>query len=183
MPFNSEVDIKIGGLLFESQNFSDAVSSIPYFQDDLIWCIQKAGKWPWLFNLLSSPVPFVCLLIILGYGYIYGTLVYILIQFDTKYEQRNHRDWHYTTLLVALPSVIGIGERFRPISWNIRIFYGAILIAMVLAVQVAVAYWYQFLQIQAPIHQIATIDEIIANDFVLKGSMAVKNAIDIDKKV
>lgn len=120
---------------------------------------------------------------ILACGYAYGILVYILIQFDTQYKERNIRDWHYTTLLVALPSVIGIGQRYRPISWNIRIFYGAILIAMVLAVQVAVVYWYTFLQIQAPMHQISTVDEIVANDFVLKGSMAVKNAIDFDKKV
>lgn len=157
--------------------------SMPYFQDDLTWCIQKAGKWPWLTNLIIAPSPTVWFTIFFGYGYVYGTLLYIIIQFDTKYKQRNNRDWHYTTLLISYTSFAGIGQRFQPISWNIRLFYGVILIGMIFCVQVALSYWYKFLQIQAPMHQISTIGEIISNDFELKGSMPAKNAIDFDEKV
>lgn len=49
--------------------------------------------------------------------------------------------------------------------------------------QVALVHWYKFLQIQTPMHQIASVEEIIANDYALMGSAAVKNAIDTDQKV
>lgn len=183
LSFNSETDVIVGGLLYASPNISDAVFSIPYFQDDLTWCIQKAGKSPWIINLLQCPTPTVCVVFIFGYGYVYSFLLYVLIQFDTKYKQRNNRDWHYAAILISLPSAIGLSQRFRPVSWNIRIFYGVILLANLLAVQVALVHWYKFLQIQTPMHQIASVEEIIANDYALMGSAAVKNAIDTDQKV
>lgn len=104
---------------------------MPYFQDDFTWCLQKAPKMLWLLSIMTALSPTVWVLVIFGYGYVSGFLLYLLIQFDEKYEQRNNRDWHYTTLLISLPSVIGTSQRFRPHSIKIRFIYAFFLIAMI----------------------------------------------------
>lgn len=156
---------------------------MPYDQDDFTWCVQKAPKLPWIFSLVTALSPTVWLLLIFGYGYGSGFLLYLMIQFDEKYEQRNNRDWHYMTWLVALPSVLGTSQRFRPHSVKIRFIYSFFLIAMIFLVQYAFVNLYTFIQIRFPKHQIKTVEEIVYNDLMLMGSEQVRRILEVDEKV
>lgn len=156
---------------------------MPYYQDDFTWCVQEAQKLPWIFSIVTALSPTVWLLLIFGYGYGAGFLLYLMIQFDEKYEQRNNRDWHYTTWLVSLPSVLGTSQRFRPHSVKIRFIYAFFLLAMIIFVQYAFVNLYKFIQVRFPKHQIKTIEEIVYNDFTLMGSEQVRRILEIDQKV
>lgn len=156
---------------------------MPYLQDDLTWCIQNAGKMPWIFNLVTTMSPAVWLIVFFAYGYVSGFLLYLLIQFDAKYKQRNNRDIHYTTILISLPSVIGVTQRFQPYSGKIRIIYAIVLVGLIIGVQIALVHFYKFLQIRFPRYQIATLDEIIAYQYVLMGSAHVQQLVWTEKKV
>lgn len=155
---------------------------MPYFQDDFTWCLQKAPKMLWLLSIMTALSPTVWVLVIFGYGYVSGFLLYLLIQFDEKYEQRNNRDWHYTTLLISLPSVIGTSQRFRPHSIKIRFIYAFFLIAMIFCVQYATVNMYKFVQIRFSKHQISTLDEMRSYGMTLIGSEPVRRILQIDPK-
>lgn len=152
-------------------------------QDDLTWCVQKAALMPWILNLPTAMSATCWVLLLLGYVYVSGFLLYIVIQFDTKYKHRNRRDWHYTTWLIAMPSMIGLGQRFHPLSWRLRFFYAWMLLAMVIMMQIIMAFLYEYLQVRFPMHQIATVDEINSNGLVLMGSTRVWSLISLDDKV
>lgn len=156
---------------------------MPYFQDDFTWCVQGAKKRPWLFSPMTAMTTTVWLVIIFGYGYITGYVLFLLIQFDSKYKQRNSRDWHYTTWLVSLPSFIGLGQTFRPVAWKVRLFYGLLLLTLLICSQTVTSYLMKFTQIRFLMHQIASIQEIVDNDFVLLGSAQVQNLIKMDNQV
>lgn len=156
---------------------------MPYIQDDLTWCIQKARKLPWLFNPFVILSPAVWIITVFGYGYGCGTLLYLLIQFDAKYKKRNQRDWHYTVFMVALPSVIGVGQRFYPQSWKIRIFYACMLVTLIIGVQMCLGYFLTFLRIQSPMYQVNTVKELISYQYTLMGSAQVQQLAWTAEKV
>lgn len=87
------------------------------------------------------------------------------------------------TLLITTPAVLGISQRFRPHCSRIRLFYGSMLISLAIATQVAFVYLYQFLQIGFLQHQVATVDELVADGFALMGSAQVQRLIRDDQKV
>lgn len=106
-----------------------------------------------------------------------------MIQFDQKYAQRNNRDWHYTTLLISLPSVIGFGQRFHPISNQLRLFYGFMLLSMLIFMQIVFVFFLQYLKIQISRFQVATIEEIVEYEYDLMGSYEVMSFVKHNKKV
>lgn len=177
------IDLFAGGL-FPNATFNDNFShSKRYYQDDLTWCIQKAKNLPMIFNIFVSATPECWLLLIFGVGYTCGFLFYIMIQFDLKYEKRNQRDWHYTTWLISLPSVIGVNQRFQPKSHSLRFFYGFYLVVAMFAWQNIFLLVIPF--IKKPIYrpQISTIHEIIKDEFRLAGSTEVHSLISFDERV
>lgn len=178
------MDIRVGGLFTDHQsNKSNRIISLPYYQDDFTWCVQKAPKLPWIFSLMNALTPTVWLLLIFGYGYGAGFLLYLMIQFDKQYEQRNNRDWHYMTWLVSLPAVLGTSQRFCPQSAIIRFIYAFFLIAMIIFVQYAFVNLYTFIQVRFPKHQIKTIEEIVYNELILMGPEQIRTMLQVDQKV
>lgn len=157
--------------------------SKPYYQDELIWCIQRAKYYPWVINILWAATPECWILLIFGVGYISGFVIYIMIQFDVKYKNRNQRDWHYTTWLVALPAVIAVNQRFRPTYWPLRMFYWLLLITMVVLWQIILFHCVRFIKIPILRPQISSINEIIEDEFRLVGSNEVLQLISSDDRV
>lgn len=180
----SGADILIGGLFTDYLgNQSDVMVSFPYFQDDFIWCIQKAALLPWIVSVMTIMSPACWFIFVFGYAYLAGFVLFLLIQFDLDYKQRNNRDWHYLTWLVSLPSVTGFGQRFHPRGWKLRLFYAWMLIAMVFTIQICTCYLYKFLQVRVPRYQVTTIQEINSYGYILMGEARVRHLIMADDQV
>lgn len=131
---------------------------------------------------MTSASPVIWFLVVFGSGYLFATVLYLLIPFDTEYEQRNRRDWHYTALIVVA-TIAGMNQRFHPRAWTVRLVYWTVLIGNVFYIQVAGVFYYNFLKIQHTDHQIATVDEIVSNRFVLMGVPLVQRMVVADKRV
>lgn len=169
------------GLLVNSVN--EVVISRAYYQDRLSWCIHKAKNYPQLFNFFLIATPECWIIFIFGVGYGFGLLVFILVQFDLKYKQGNLRDWHYTTFLVALPTVIGLNQRFLPTSTSLRYLYAYVAICCVLVLPVIFKQLLEQLKIPMQRYQISTIEEMCDYDFRLAGSAEVKALLPHDNRV
>lgn len=89
-------------------------SSISFQSDDYTWCVQRAKYLP----LLISTV----WILVVGLGYVNGLILYFLVSFDSKRENRN-LDLHYTTYLISLPAWIGFSQRFHPKNWSLKVYY------------------------------------------------------------
>lgn len=180
---SSDTDIIIGGLYPVYNNSKRFIVSTPYMQDELTWCVRKADKMSWLSTFMTGTSASVWITLVFGYGYGSGFVLYLMLQFDKGYRQRNNRDWHYTTILIALPTFIGISQRFHPKAWTARIFYGCMLLGMFAFTQIGTTYLFKFFQVRFPKHQIATIDELASNDYTLMGSSRVRNLIRLNEQV
>lgn len=173
----------IGGLFLDGHNSTESTVSIPYIQDDFTWCIQSAKKMPWIFSPLTSMSPSVWFILIFGCGYGASIVLFVLVQFDLKYKMRNSINWHYATFLIALPTFIGMGQTYRPISWKIRVIYGLVSWMLVICSQTFVGYFMVFCQIRFSMHQTATIREIVDSGYELMGSVSAESLITLDDKV
>lgn len=176
-------DILLGGRFPNTTLLNSYATSKPYIQDDLTWCVQKAKNVPKLLTVYFAATPEVWLILIFGVGYISGLVFYIMIQFDLEYKHRNQRDWHYTTLLIALPAVIGINQRFHPKYTSLRLFYLTLVIMNIFNWQVLLFKGLKFAKITIPKRQISTIAEIVDNDFHLAGSINALGLIKFDGRV
>lgn len=136
-----------------------------------------------LINLFLAATPECWLLLIFGVGYSVGFVLYIMVQFDSNYEKRNQRDWHYTTWLVALPAVIGFSQRFHPKYGPLRIFYGFILIMMIFIWQIALYLGVRFIKVPVQRPQVSTRAEIIDWEYHLAGVPEVLGLISFDNRV
>lgn len=136
-----------------------------------------------IFNLFLVGTPECWIILIFGIAYPTGLILYIMIQFDLKYEKRNQRDWHYATWLIALPAVIGINQRFQPKCSPIRIFYGFILIMMIFLWQIVFYFLVRFIKIPYPRPQVSKIVEIIDWEYRLSGPIEVFHLVTMDERV
>lgn len=157
--------------------------STTYYQDELTWCVKRATFFPIYVNMFICVAPEVWLILIFGIGYSCIFIIYIFIQFDKKYKQRNHRDLHYTTFLIVLPTVIGINQRFKPIYPPLRLFYGLLLLSSIFYFEISISLVTRFLRIPHRRYQVKTTTEIIANEFHLIGSDDVLEASRLSGKV
>lgn len=173
----------MGGYFPNLTSLNKFAISTFYSQDDFTWCVQRAKFFSFLLNLFLMAQPEVWLLIIFGVGYVLGFVLYIVIQFDLKYEKRNRRDWHYTTLLIMLPAVIGINQRYQPGFFSLKVVYFIISISCVAFFQIFFYEMVRFLKVPVRHSQISTVAEIIAKDFHLSGSTEVVSMIKFDKRV
>lgn len=172
--FYRNYDVSIGGLPTHSSKNTNLAPSIPYYQDDFTWCIQKAKFFPLYVNyFFITEYKVWCILVALLI--ILGTLFYVMIQFDTMYPQRNNRDWVYTTLFVVLSAYLGMSPRFQPVYRPARLLYGMVLFLAVLVVALVGFYLTNFMKVPIPYRQIKTVSEILERDFRLIGSAEVLN--------
>lgn len=173
----------IGGLLPSLPLLETFSIAKPYYQDDLTWCIQKSKNFPWIINIFAAATPECWIGMIFGVGYVCGTVMYFMVQFDMKYKHRNKRDYHYMTWFVAMPALIGMNQHFQPKSITLRLFYGYVLIIMVFAWQTFFLLGFEYFKEPIQRAQKSTIDEIVDYDFRLAGSAEVLQIISFDERV
>lgn len=179
----SEIDMVVGGMFPNVSLLNHFKMSMAYYQDDLTWCIQRSGYFSKLltFFLIAS---YECwIMTIFGVGFFCSFVLYILIQFDLEFKDRNRRDFHYMLYMIMMPAIIGMNQRYQPKRFLLKFLYCGIAF-------VCVPHWsiffYAMIRFQkVPIHkyQISTIAEIIETDFRLSGSSEVRNMILFDSKV
>lgn len=168
--FYSITDICIGGIFPTEEILKYSSMSVTYGMDDLTMCVQNAGMMPMVFAQLHAISATVWFLAIFGYGYSIGFLLFLLVQFDRRYNRRNQIDWHHTTWLITLPAIIGLSPNFYPIKGTVRILYAFTLISAFFAFQVAFTRSYDVLYIQIPLHQVSSLNESIDEDYHLSGT-------------
>ena len=179
----SEFEILVGGLFPNSTTLSIFAGSRPYFQDELTWCIQKSKTYPMIINAFLAVSPTCWFILIFGVAYGITVVIYIMVQFDLKDNQRNKRDWHYTLMLITIPAIIGFNQRFKPKSTSLRFFYGFILIMMLFIWQIVYFKAIRFIKVPMQRPQISTIDDIASRGYYLCGSHEVKAVIQFDERV
>lgn len=175
---NSSTDIVIGGIhpyFYRKSKFIKA--SIPYYNDDLTWCIKVAEEYPSYSRIFLMGTPTVFLIFVLVFGYFTSFLAYIFIQFDRKYAQRNNRDFHYIFFLVTLPTFFGTSQRFNPHHALLRFIYGYLSLCCIFYTQITLAHMFHFLKLEILHPQMNTIDALVENNFGLVGSRTVLHAI------
>lgn len=173
----------MGGLL-PNMEFDRIFSlSKSYIDDDLVWCTQKSNNYPMIINVFLSVAPECWFILVFSIGYLAGIIIYIMIQFDLEYKQRNQRDFHYAIWLIILPGIVGISQRFRPTFGPLRMFYGFILIMMIFIWQVIFFKGIRFIKIPVQRPQIATSEQLAEHAFALSGSNDVIDLITFDGKV
>lgn len=179
----SSADVLAAGI-FPNVSFQRGWTiSKPYYQDDLTWCLRRAKMFPLILNLAAAAPPEIWICTIFGIGHGTALVFYVMVQFDSKYKQRNNRDWSYMLFVVAFPAGIGINQRFQPKSILLRLFYGFVLIMSLFIWQILFLYGTRFLQVPVRRAQISTVAEIVSNDFHLMGSTEVLALISFDERV
>lgn len=146
--------------------------STPYIQDEYTWCIQRAKLLPLDLNMLQL-FSILIWIIIACQVLMQSIVLSFLIQFDRKYKQRKHRDLVYSTLLISLPSIIGISQRFHPKNSLLRIYYGFNLLCGMVIVAYIITYGYAIIKKSVWAYQLHTIAEIVQDDFRFAGSETV----------
>lgn len=179
----SGTDLIVGGLKPNRTISSNFILSSPYMQDNLTWCLQKATAKSWIMSFMTAISPATWILLLLGP--IYGTscILYLMMQFDRNYEQRNNRDWHYTVILIALPMLTGLNQRFQPKSWSIRVFYGCMVLSMFAFAQIGATFTFKYIKLQFPTYQMATVEELARNEMILMGSEHAWDLVRTSKMV
>lgn len=157
--------------------------SVTYATDDLAVCVENAGMMPMFMSHAHSVKLEVWLLVFFGYGYPMGMLLYLLIQFDRKYKRRNDIDWHHTTLVVALPAIIGLAPNFQPVKGTVRLLYAFILISAFFVFQIVFTRTYDLIHFHQPWYQISTFKEIVDEDLHLAGSSEAFHILSRNKMV
>lgn len=174
--FSSE--IAIGGLFPRLNNKNSVVPSNTYFQDKLTWCIQRSKKIPIYVNIFFIIPLDIWLFFLFVSCWICSLLVYLLVPFDPHYQIHYKRvDYLYALLLVIIPAYAATSSTFQPKNTRLRLVYWILLTCPMFFQFMIGAYLYQFMKYQFYYHQIASVDEIIKNQFRLCGSPEVLNTI------
>lgn len=126
--------------------------------------------------MASNTYWFLCALTIYGVG----TVLYISVLADFEKKHRNHRNWHYMVLLVALPAFGGFSPRFRTNRKFINVLYYITSLSSIVFYGFVGAYLYNFLKIRLLHHQIASVRELIDHNFDLIGSNEVLKVIQLN---
>lgn len=173
----------VGGLFPNSTTLSVFAGSRPYLQDEFTWCVQKSKTYPMIINAFLAVSPTCWFILIFGIAYGLTLLIYIMVQFDLKDNHRNKRDWHYILIMITIPAIVGLNQRFKPKSTSLRFFYAFILIMMLFIWQIVYFKAIRFIKVPMQRPQISTIDGITSHSFNLCGSHEVKAFIQFDERV
>lgn len=171
-------DIAVGGIASHLSSLSrkSVAITIPYYQDELIWCMQRAHKIPIFINFFFMIPVDMWIFFVLISGLLCSTLIYLLVQFDKNYQ--GHRiDFFYTLLLIVIPSYSASSSHFHPTNIRLRVLYWMLLTCPMFFQSMIGAYLYQFMKFQFYYHQIASIGEISKEEFRFMGSIEVLDSI------
>lgn len=157
--------------------------SIPYFMNDLTWCVKKPENLPvylYIFFVLSPKVwLFATIMNVFGSAFI----IYMMAPFDSQNTNRHHMDFWKTLLVIVFPTIFFTPCKFNPTYKPFRIFHGILLIATFFWSQIVFVYIYRFISAPIASAQMDTINELIKNNFQLMGSSDILDWIRFDEKV
>lgn len=112
-----------------------------------------------------------------------GFFTYLLPNFDLTYKYRNKLDFWHATLLIMLPTAIGLNARYYPKNFYMHLFYFGGMTLMTLMWPVIFYVAVRFVKVPIQRTQITTRAEIIENKFRLSGTAEVFELISHDKRV
>ena len=174
-------DIAAGGKFTNFHHNERIATSVPYYEDKLIWCIQHAKKYPIFINFFFI-IPLEMWVFIIGVGFIIvSALTYFLLPFDENYEHRIEKyDMLYCFLWIIIPAVTAVSCPYNPKKFTIRLAYWLLLVCPMLFHMMIGAFLYNFMNYQFYLYQISSVNEILDAEFRLTGSIEVLNVIQQD---
>lgn len=177
-------DIAAVGKFTNFHHDKQIATSIPYYQDELIWCIQHAKKYPIFINFFFI-IPLEIWVFIIGVGFIVvSVLIYLLLPFDENYEHRiENFDMFYCFLCVVIPAVTAVSCPYNPKKFIFRFTYWLLVVCPMFFHMFIGAFLYNFMNYQFYLYQISSVNEILDAEFRLTGSMEVLNVIKQDSMV
>ncbi|CAG9806298.1 unnamed protein product [Chironomus riparius] len=110
-------DLMIGGL-FENQISRNLLSSsIPYYQDDITWCVSKAGLQPKWLNvfIIFNYKTWIALILTL---FITSAVLFIFVRIEGNY--RENYAWAF---LIMFSVSTGQYAHYQPIRFGLKIFF------------------------------------------------------------
>lgn len=97
-------------------------------------------------------------------------MIYFLIQFDDGVRRRNFVDFNYTVFVVALRLCLGFPHRTNgPTKLWLRILYFLMMFIPQFYHALIGVFLYRFMKVDAYWQQIASVQQLIQNDFHLIG--------------
>lgn len=166
----------VGNIQVDRYNSTVFEPSIPYLQDDLTWCVSRAKpipSWQNAYHIADAQT------IILG-ATMY-TMVIFIGYLIYAFEQ-HPRDLIYCAIL-SVQTLTTFPTMFNAKKFTLRFFYGLCLVIAFWLTQILNAYLIAFASDILYEHQIATVREIVDNQFrlagdpIVLGHLKVKNVV------
>lgn len=169
---------------YQNNQLQYVLESIPYFTDELVWCVKTAATYPIYLNLFLLSTPEVWIIMVFGHTFTTAIIYYFFVQFDLKYKQRNRIDCQHALWLISLPVFLGTNLTFKPNYGPLRIFYAYMMISLTFFGQMISFHVLRYIKDPISYTQIETVEEIVRSDYYqLMGSYEVYNSIRYDKRV
>lgn len=168
----------VGGLIrTDSISESEHVSTIPYYYDDLTWCVNQAKQFPvWqnIFYMIQDTEVYVC-----GAFGITGMvfLAYLWTAFEDKPIDI------FRVVLLGTAVFVVFTPSFNPKKGWVRFFYILSVYICIWFQNILAAYF--VVALTRPIHdeQVRSVNELIANGFRLMGDSHLLSRIKHQDKV
>lgn len=176
-------DVFVGGLFPNVSSLGAFTFSKPYYQEELVWCIQRAKNYPMVITVFLAVTPLMWFILVICIGGAVALITYIMIPFDLKNPRRNFIDFNYVALLIVLPMVIGCNLRHFPQKLPCRMFYAYTLLTAFFLWQLLFYFGARFIVVPVQRHQISTVRELNENNYHLIGTKEAFHLIQFDKRV
>lgn len=147
-----------GGNQLSAEILSDVTSSMVYIQDDITWCVKKAGLTSTYFDLYAIGTWY-SYVVFATAAYLYGIMLYFLSASDPELKQRKANLMYYW-IVVTSPMLLGMNQRFQPSGWRIRCTYIVTLFGFFAAMTIWTQSLYQYLSVTHYDHQVSTYSEM-----------------------
>lgn len=143
------------------------ISSVPYLQDDIAWCVSSAKpvpRWRAVFLFVKDYKVYVC-------GAILAICALIVVYFFLSLDKQPMNVW--TCGLICFATVIGMSAPVQARTSIVRFFHGCILMGTTVIYTTIIAFCTMFASNIIFLKQINTINELIDAQFNLTGDASV----------
>lgn len=159
-----EYDLIIGGIHSNMLNSTKFVTSSPYMQDDLTWCVKRAKAIPRWKNIYYIPQDVETYVI----GFIVYTLSIVSIYLLTAFEDK---PLDFTLCNVySIGCLAGFGYAYTPKKAATRFIVSIFFMSTFWMTQIYLSYLITYLRITLYENQIGTLGEITRKNFHLAGA-------------
>lgn len=172
-----KVDIMIGGLYDNEVSRKLLSSTIPYDSDEMTWCVARSGFAPnWMnvfaiFDIMLWIYAIICV-------FLCAIILFVFVKIEN--DRKENFPW---SLMVILCYSIGVYGHYDPRKGFIRFYIGFLLLY---GMHFSAAYHSFLLSVLTTPrfeHQVATIQEAIAEDYQFTGGENLKAFFETSDKV